>query len=294
MTLAAETNAAKPSFRQRYPTLRRLMRHPSVVIGLSLFLLVVGMAVFAELITSVTPNQRAMRQRFAEPGLDYVFGSDNIGRSVYARVVYGARWSLGIGAMVVIFNAVFGVILGAAAGYFKRLDNPLMRISDALMAFPAILLAMGIAFALGASTLTAAIALSAVYIPRTARILRASVLVVREMEYVQAAKAMGASHFRILFKHVLPNCLAPLIVQLTFVFAYAVLTEAVLSFLGLGASPSTPTWGIIIAEGNQYLRDAYWIVLFPGIAIALTVLGLNLLGDGLRDVLDPRLKISQD
>jgi peptide/nickel transport system permease protein len=235
-----------------------------------------------------------MRQRFAEPGLDYIFGSDNIGRSVYARVVYGARWSLGIGAMVVLFNAVFGVILGAAAGYFKRLDNPLMRISDALMAFPAILLAMGIAFALGASTLTAAIALSAVYIPRTARILRASVLVVREMEYVQAARAMGASHFRILFKHVLPNCLAPLIVQLTFVFAYAVLTEAVLSFLGLGASPSTPTWGIIIAEGNQYLRDAYWIVLFPGIAIALTVLGLNLLGDGLRDVLDPRLKITQD
>lgn len=294
MTPAAEASAPRMSFRQRYPTLRRLMRHRSVAIGLTLFLLVVAMAVLADLITSVAPNQRTMRARFSEPSLDFVFGSDNIGRSVYARVVYGARWSLGIGAMVVIFNAIFGVILGAAAGYFKHLDNPLMRVSDALMAFPAILLAMGIAFALGASTLTAAIALSAVYIPRTARIIRASVLVVREMEYVQAAKAMGASHSRILFKHVLPNCLAPLIVQLTFVFAYAVLTEAVLSFLGLGASPSTPTWGIIIAEGNQYLRDAYWIVLFPGLAIALTVLGLNLLGDGLRDVLDPRLKVTQD
>ncbi|KAB2851329.1 MAG: ABC transporter permease [Hyphomicrobiaceae bacterium] len=294
MTLAVEANAQRQGVRQRFPTLRRLLRHRSVVIGLTLFLLVVGMALFAELITSGTPNQRTMRSRFMPPGAEFVFGSDNIGRSLYARVVYGARWSLGIGALVVLFNAIFGVILGAAAGYFKHLDNPLMRVSDALMAFPAILLAMGIAFALGASTLTAAIALSAVYIPRTARILRASVLVVREMEYVQAAKAMGASHARILFKHVLPNCLAPLIVQLTFVFAYAVLTEAVLSFLGLGASPSTPTWGIIIAEGNQYLRDAYWIVLFPGLAIALTVLGLNLLGDGLRDVLDPRLKVTQD
>jgi peptide/nickel transport system permease protein len=162
------------------------------------------------------------------------------------------------------------------------------------MAFPAVLLAIAIAAALGASSLTAAIALSAVYIPRTARIVRASVLVVREMEYVQAAMAMGASHWRILRKHILPNCLAPLIVQLTFIFAYAILSEAVLSFLGLGAAPPTPTWGNIIAEGRQYMREAAWITLAPGLVLAITVVGLNLLGDGLRDVLDPRLKVSQD
>ena len=146
---------------------------------------------------------------------------------------------------------------------------------------------------LGPSSMTAAIALSVVYIPRTARIVRASVLVVREMEFVQAARAMGASHMRIIFKHVLPNCLAPLIVQLTFIFAYAVLTEAVLSYLGLGAAPPTPTWGNIIAEGRDYIRDAAWITLIPGMFLATTVLGLNLLGDGLRDVLDPRLKVMQ-
>jgi peptide/nickel transport system permease protein len=208
--------------------------------------------------------------------------------------MHGARLSLMIGLAVVILNGVFGVLLGAASGYFRRLDNILMRTTDALMAFPAVLLAIAIAAALGASSLTAAIALSVVYIPRTARIVRASVVVVRELEFVQAAKAMGASHVRILLKHILPNCLAPLIVQLTFIFAYAVLSEAVLSFLGLGAAPPAPTWGNIIAEGRQYMREAAWITLIPGLALAVTVVGLNLLGDGLRDVLDPRLKVMQD
>jgi peptide/nickel transport system permease protein len=137
------------------------------------------------------------------------------------------------------------------------------------------------------------IALAAVYTPRTARIVRASVLVIREAQYVEAARAMGATHARILFKHILPNCLAPLIVQLTFIFAYSVLSEAILSFLGLGAEPPTPTWGNIISEGRQYMREAAWITLIPGLALAMTVLGLNLLGDGLRDVLDPRLKVQQ-
>jgi peptide/nickel transport system permease protein len=194
---------------------------------------------------------------------------------------------------VVLLNAVFGVLLGAAAGYFRRLDNALMRLADALMAFPAVLLAIGIAAALGPSSLTAVIALAVVYIPRTARLVRSSVLVVREMEFVQAAIAMGAGHGRILVKHVLPNCMAPLIVQLSFIFAYAVLSEAVLSFLGLGAAPPTPTWGNIITEGRQYIREAAWITFIPGMALAITVLGLNLLGDGLRDVLDPRLKIQE-
>jgi peptide/nickel transport system permease protein len=298
MTTAVDVaGAALPrrrTFLQRYPVVRRLLKHKAFMVGAVLFVIIALVAIFAGLISPVDPNRMAVRFRFRPPGLDHWFGTDNLGRSQFARIIYGARLSLAIGLAVVVMNAVFGVALGAASGYFKRLDNILMRVTDALMAFPPVLLALGIAAALGPSSMTAAIALSAVYIPRTARIVRASVLVVREMEFVQAAIAMGASNARILRKHVLPNCLAPLIVQLTFVFAFAVVTEATLSFLGLGSPPPTPTWGNMIAEGRQYIRDATWITLIPGIALALTVLSLNLLGDGLRDVLDPRLKISQD
>ena len=292
--VAGQVAPKKRSFLQRYPMARRLLRHKAFVVGAGLFLVISLIAVFADLIAPSDPSRMAVRFRFRPPSADHWLGTDNLGRSQLSRIVYGARLSLGIGLAVVIMNAVFGVALGAASGYFKRLDNILMRVTDALMAFPPVLLALGIAAALGPSSLTAAIALAAVYIPRTARIVRASVLVVREMEFVQAAMAMGAGNFRILRKHVLPNCLAPLIVQLTFVFAFAVVTEATLSFLGLGSPPPTPTWGNMIAEGRQYIRDAAWITLIPGIALALTVLSLNLLGDGLRDVLDPRLKISQD
>jgi peptide/nickel transport system permease protein len=281
-------------FFRRRPVLMRLLRHKAFLIGFALFGLVVMVALFADLITAADPVRISIRNRFKPPSWEHPFGTDNLGRSQLARVMHGARLSLMIGLAVVILHGVFGVLLGAASGYFRRLDNILMRTTDALMAFPAVLLAIAIAAALGASSLTAAIALSVVYIPRTARIVRASVLVVRELEFVQAAKAMGASHVRILLKHILPNCLAPLIVQLTFIFAYAVLSEAVLSFLGLGAAPPAPTWGNIIAEGRQYMREAAWITLIPGLALAVTVVGLNLLGDGLRDVLDPRLKVMQD
>lgn len=286
-------NPPRRSILSRWPTVRRLLKHRAFLIGATLFGFVLVVAIFADIIATTDPTKLSVRNRFKPPSWEHPFGTDNVGRSQVARIVYGARISLAIGFAVVILNAIFGVMLGAAAGYFRRLDNILMRVADALMAFPAVLLAIAIAAALGPSSLTAAIALSVVYIPRTARIVRASVLVVRETEYVQAAKAMGASHMRIIFKHVLPNCLAPLIVQLTFIFAYAVLTEAVLSYLGLGAAPPTPTWGNIIAEGRDYMREAAWITLIPGMFLAITVLGLNLLGDGLRDVLDPRLKVMQ-
>jgi peptide/nickel transport system permease protein len=262
------------------------------MLGLCLFLVVVFAALLAPLIAPGDPNRTAIRYRFLEPGAQFWFGTDNLGRNLWTRVIYGARMSLWIGFGVVFFNAMFGIVLGAVAGYFSRLDGPLMRLAEALMAFPPILLAIGIAAVLGPSDWTAIIALSIVYIPRTARIVRASVLVVREMEYVQAAVALGANDFRILLRHVMPNCMAPLIVQLTFIFAYAVLAEAVLSFLGLGPPPPTPTWGNMIAEGRNFIREAPWITLMPGIAISITVLGLNLLGDGLRDALDPRMKVA--
>jgi peptide/nickel transport system permease protein len=274
-------------------TLRRLLRHRLFVTGLVLLGIVVTVAVLAPILAASDPNRLAMRSKFLPPSLDHPFGTDNFGRSQLSRVVWGARLSLVMGLSVVALNAVFGTLLGAVSGYFRRLDNMLMRFNDALMAFPAIILALAITAALGASMINAVIAIAVVYIPRTARIVRASVLVVRETEYVQAAVAAGAGTWRILRHHILPNSIAPLIVQLSFLFAYAVISEATLSFLGLGAPPPTPTWGNIMSEGRQYMREAPWIIAIPGVALALTVMSLNLLGDGLRDVLDPRLKVQQ-
>jgi peptide/nickel transport system permease protein len=278
---------------RRSRVVRRLLGHKLFLSGVVLFSIVLAMAVLADVIAPLPPDEIQIRHRFEPPGIEFPMGTDNFGRDLLSRVVYGARLSLAIGFSVVILTGVAGTVIGAVAGYFRRLDNPVMRVMDAFMAFPAILLALGIAAALGASAVNAVIALSLVYAPRTARIVRASVLVVREMEYVHAARACGASHWRILLKHVLPNSLAPLIVQLTFIFAYAVIAEEILSIHGLRPEPPTPTRGNIIAEGRQYIREAPWITLFPGIAIAMTVLGLNLLGDGLRDGLDPRLRVQQ-
>jgi peptide/nickel transport system permease protein len=277
----------------RWTILRRLLHHRLFVTGLILFGIIVVVAILAPVIAPSDPNKLAMRNKFLPPSWEYPFGTDNFGRSQLSRVVWGARLSIVMGISVVALNAVFGTLIGALSGYFRRLDNPLMRVNDALMAFPAVILALAITAALGPSTLNAILALAIVYIPRTARIVRASVLVVREMEYVQAAVAAGAGNWRILRHHILPNSMAPLIVQLSFLFAYAVLSEATLSFLGLGAPAPTPTWGNIMAEGRQYMREAAWIIAIPGAALAITVMGLNLLGDGLRDVLDPRLKIQQ-
>ncbi len=273
--------------------IRRLLGHRLFMTGAILFALVLGAALAADLIAGHSPTRLNMRFRFTPPGdARFLLGTDAFGRDLLSRLAYGAQVSLRIGLLVVVLTGVLGTFFGAIAGYFRRLDNPVMRVMDAFMAFPAILLAIAIAAALGPSELNVVAALAAVYTPRTARIVRASVLVVREAEYVQAARVAGAGHARILLGHILPNSLAPLIVQLTFIFAYAVLAEAVLSFLGVGPPPPTPTWGNMIADGRNFIREAPWITLLPGIAISITVLGLNLLGDGLRDVLDPRMKVA--
>jgi peptide/nickel transport system permease protein len=294
--VAEEEAAEELPRRRRSPTrdtLRRLLRHRLFVSGVCLFGVIALAAALAPVIAPVDPSKLAMRYKFRAPDADFLFGTDNFGRSLWSRVIWGAQLSVFIGASVVLLNAVFGTLVGALAGYFRRLDNALMRINDAMMAFPAILLALGITAILGPSLIDAILALAIVYIPRTARIVRSSVIVLREMEYVQAAVAAGAGHWRILRRHIMPNALAPLIVQLSFLFAYAVLSEATLSFLGLGAVPPTPTWGNIMAEGRQYMTEAPWIITIPGVALMITVMGLNMLGDGLRDVLDPRLRIQQ-
>lgn len=277
--------------RRRWPVLRKLVRHRSFMVGLVVVLLMVLAAVVGPMLTGIDPTTMKLRNRFKPPSPVFWFGADQFGRDLLNRVLYGARLSMGIGLAVALASGLMGTLIGIAAGYFKRLDSLLMRCMDALLAFPAILLAIGISAALGPQTISVIVALSVAYVPRTARIVRASTLVIREMEYVEAARVSGAGHGRIIGKHILPNCLGPLVVQLTFVFAYAILAEAALSFLGIGPPPPAPSWGNIIAEGRDFSVEAWWIMLFPGLAISLAALGMNLLGDGLRDVLDPRLKV---
>jgi peptide/nickel transport system permease protein len=296
MSDTAAMDAEGIALKREHParaTIKRLLRHRLFMTGLVLFLIIAITAILAPWITDVDPNRLSMRNKFKPPGEGWVFGTDSFGRSLWSRVVWGAQLSMLIGASVVALNALFGILIGAAAGYFRRIDDLLMRINDALMAFPAILLAIAVTSVLGPSTFNVILALGIVYIPRTARIVRSSVIVLREMEFVQAAVAAGAGHGRILMRHILPNAMAPVIVQLSFLFAFAVLSEATLSFLGVGAVPPTPTWGNIMAEGRDFMREAPWIITIPGIALMITVMGLNFLGDGLRDVLDPRLRIQQ-
>ncbi len=275
---------------ERGATLRRYLANRSFVIGGTLFLLIVLVALLADLLAPFDPLKNNFRYRLGAPNATHWFGTDNFGRDVLSRVLHGSRVSLVIGLLVVTLTGVFGTLIGAVSGYVRSLDNVIMRVMDGFMAFPPILLAIAIGAVLGPSLLNAVIALTVAYTPRTARIVRASVLVVREAEYVEAARALGAGHLRILFRHILANSLAPLLVQLTFIFALSILAEAVLSFIGVGPPPPTPTFGNIIADGRNYIAEAPWITIWPGLAIMLTVLGLNLLGDGLRDLLDPRLE----
>jgi peptide/nickel transport system permease protein len=275
---------------ERLALARRFLANRSFTIGGTLFLLVVLVALSADLVAPFDPLRNNFRYRLGEPNGTHLFGTDNFGRDILSRVLHGSRVSLLIGLLVVLLTGVFGTLIGAISGYVRSLDNLIMRIMDGFMAFPPILLAIAIGAVLGPSLMNAVIALTVAYTPRTARIVRASVLVVREAEYVEAARALGAGHARILFRHILANSMAPILVQLTFIFALAILAEAVLSFIGVGPPPPTPTFGNIIADGRNYIAEAPWITIWPGIAIMATVLGLNLMGDGLRDVLDPRLK----
>jgi len=290
-TASIATAAERLAPRRRFVVVRKLARHRSFRIGFVVVLLLVIAALAAPVLTGLDPTAMRVRFRFRPPQWDFPFGSDRFGRDIFTRVLYGAQISLWIGLGTTLLSGFVGAAVGVVAAQFRYLDAPLMRLMDALMAFPAILLAIGLAATLGPGLGNLIIALSVAYMPRTARLVRASALVVRELEFVDAARVAGAGHLRIMLRHLLPNCMGPLLVQLTFVFAYAILAEAALSFLGIGVPPPAPSWGNIVAEGRDFAVEAWWIMLFPGIAISLAALGMNLLGDGLRDVLDPRLKI---
>jgi peptide/nickel transport system permease protein len=275
---------------RRYNTLRRLLRHRSFMIGFSIIVVLTLAAVLAPLISPIDPSAMRVRFRFRPPSAEFWFGTDMLGRDVFTRMLYGARISLFVGFSVCVVSGMCSAVIGVIAAQFRRLDGAIMRLMDALMSFPAILLALGIAAALGPRISSVVIALTVAYIPAGVRIVRAAALTVREMDFVHAAQVSGASSLRIVIRHILPNCVSPLLVHLTFIFAYAMLAEAALSFLGVGIQPPIASWGNIIAEGRDYATEAWWVMLFPGIAISLAALSLNLLGDALGDMLDPRLK----
>jgi peptide/nickel transport system permease protein len=264
-------------------------RRKVALAGAALMAVVVAIGVLAPVISS-NPTHMDVIARLRPPSGTHWFGTDDVGRDVWSRVMYGARLSLLVGGAVVLLSFAAGVGCGLVAGYYRRLDNVVMRVMDGLMAFPAIVLAIALMASLGPSVLNVVIAIAVVYSPRVARVVRGSVLVIRETAYVEAARALGASDLVLIRRHILPNCVSPVIVQGSFVFAAAVLTEAALSFLGVGVPPYVPSWGNILAEGRLYIQQAPWLVLFPGAAIMLTILGLNLFGDGLRDLLDPKIR----
>jgi len=270
--------------------LRRLLRNKGAVFGLVVLGIMIGSAVLAPLLPLADPIQIDSTHALYSPGTPFLFGSDQYGRDVFSRVIYGGRISLLVGPIAVAIALVPGVTIGLVAGYYGRwLDSVLMRVIDVMLAFPGILLALGIVAVLGPSLTSLMIAVGIAAIPTYARLTRASVLSARENLYVDAARVVGARDSAILSRHILPNIVAPIIVVSTLGVGAAILVAATLSFLGLGSQPPTAEWGRMLSEGRQYLREQWWIATFPGVAIMLTVLALNLLGDGLRDALDPRL-----
>lgn len=267
--------------------IRRFLSNRSAVSGSVILIILSLFAVIGPMISLFTPLELNPVNRLLGPGGEHWFGTDNFGRDLFSRVASGAQVSMGVGFSVAILTGVIGMIIGLYAAYYSFLDHILMRISDALMAFPDILLAVAIMAVLGPQPVNVVIAVTISKIPIMARVVRSSALVIKEQTYIEAMKAQGASSWRIIWRHILPNALSPLIVQLTYIFAIAIILEAALSFLGAGVPAPDPSWGNILYDGKIVIFSAWWMTVFPGAFIILAVLGLNLFGDGLRDLLDP-------
>ena len=275
---------------KRVPWSRSLLGNPFAIASAIAISLIALAAIFAPLLTANDPTFLDPGIRLQAPSADYFLGTDAGGRDIFARVVYGGRTSLLIGLSVTVASALAGIVLGLLSGYYPRLDTPIMRTLDGLMAFPSILLAIAIMASLGPSAFNVFVALVVVYTPTVARLVRSTTLVTRQQPFVESARSIGMRDTAILFKYILPNGISPLIVQCTFVVAYAIISEASLSYLGAGVDPETPTWGNMLRDGQQVIQRAWWLSVFPGAALVTTVLSLNLLGDGLRDALDPRAR----
>ena len=269
--------------------MRRFRRHPGAWIGSFIVITLLLVAAFAPLLADRPPTQQDLRARLRPPSAEQPFGTDEFGRSMLSRVLHGARLSLLTGLLPVAAALVVGSTIGLVAGFFRgRLDALLMRAMDVLLAFPSLLLALAVVGTLGPGIVNAVIAIAIVDVPQYARLVRSVVLGAREEEYVQAARALGARDGRLMWRHVAPNAIGPVVVQATLGIGFAILAIAGLSFLGLGVQPPVSDWGEMLARGRRYLPDATWLMVFPGLAVSLTVLGFNLLGDALRDALDPK------
>jgi peptide/nickel transport system permease protein len=271
---------------------RRLLRSRNVLIGTTLLATILLLVTFGPMLSPYNPELMTPAERLKPPSAQYFFGTDDFGRDIFTRVLYGGRVSLLVGLVSVAISCTIGTLLGLLAGYFGGwVDSVIMRGMDVILAFPGILLALAIVAVLGRSLPNVMIAVGISSIPLFTRIVRGSTLTVKQLDYITAARALGCSDGRIIWWHVLPNVVTPIIVIATNSIAGTIITGAALSFLGLGAQPPTPEWGLMLAEGRVYLRNAAWVTTYPGLAIVITVMTINLLGDGLRDVLDPRLKL---
>ncbi|MFD2761434.1 nickel transporter permease [Lentibacillus juripiscarius] len=286
-----DTKHAKARRKIWTESILRIMKSKTSLIGFCIILILIITALFAPFIATHSPTEQSIINQYQEPSSEHLLGTDALGRDIFSRIVYGTRISIQIGVIAVGISMIIGVLLGAVAGYFgKWIDQVIMRFIDILLAFPSILLAIALVAVLGPSLKNAMIAIGIIGIPQFARIVRSAVLSVKETEYIEAARAIGAKHGRTLIQHVLPNCTAPIIVQATLSIGTAILDAAGLSFLGLGAQPPKPEWGAMLSDGRAALQNAPWVITFPGLAIFFVVIGFNLFGDGLRDALDPKLK----
>ncbi len=290
-TATADPNVLPAPQSERTRLLRRVTDNRLALVGAMIILILIGLAFLGPTLAPYAPNDIDMGARIQPPSLAHPFGTDDFGRDVFSRVLVGARISLYVGLVAVGISLLVGTSLGLISGYYGGwVDEAIMRAMDILFSFPAILLAIAIVAALGPGVTNAMIAIGVVYTPIFARITRGSVLSVREEVYVQAARSIGSTDRRIVLRHILPNIAAPIIVETTLSLAFAILSEAALSFIGLGTQPPDPSWGRMLSEGRSFIQQAPWIGIFPGVAIMFTVMGFNFLGDGLRDALDPKLK----
>lgn len=278
-------------FAALFRSLRRVSaRNPTMVAGIAVVVAMLLIAICAPLLASSDAGDVDPFNRFAEPQAGFWFGTDNLGRDVYSRTIFGTRISLTVGLSVALISLLNAILIGLPAGYYPKVDTFIMRFMDGLMSIPSVLLAMAMMALLGGSMQNVIIALTVVETPRAVRVVRSSVLSLREQMFVDAARAVGVPPIRILARYILPNTMAPLIIQATFICAAAILTEAYLSFLGAGPPPEIPSWGNVMAEGRNFISRAVWVIFFPGLFLTVTVLGVNLAGDGLRDSLDPKLR----
>jgi peptide/nickel transport system permease protein len=284
--LSLEAVAARP---RRSKARALIRRHPTIVIGLALLFVMAAIAIFAPYLGTIDPQALAPAKRLRPPSAQSWFGTDMLGRDVYSRVIYGTRISLAVGLGVAIFSTIVGLAIGVVTGFNRMVDAIVMRVTDGLMSIPAVLLAIALMALTRASVENVIFAISIAEIPRVVRLVRGVVLTLREQPFVESAIASGTRFVPILWRHILPNTVAPVIVQATYISASAIITEAILSFLGAGTPPNIPSWGNIMAEGRGLFQVATFVVLCPGLFLSVTVLAVNLLGDGLRDALDPRL-----